>query len=67
MENNYNYCPKCNCYPCCCQQVGWIDTKMNYECPDCHGKFNSPAIEYPTTSTKLISKCPFCGRLMLGL
>ena len=48
---------------------------FNYECPDCHGKFNQPVIkQIPQVNCsdtgvawKIIHNCPFCGRLMEGL
>jgi hypothetical protein len=39
--------------------------QFNYECPDCHGKFNQPS--YPAVTSSICYKCPFCGRLMEGL
>ena len=39
--------------------------QFNYECPDCHGKFNYAAI--PAITSSLYYKCPFCGRIMEGL
>ena len=51
-----------SCYP----QVEF--QQFNYECPECHGKFNYPAISYTnTTNNYLIYKCPFCGQIMEGL
>lgn len=38
---------------------------FNYECPDCHGKFNIPAT--PGVSSTCLYKCPFCGKVMEGL
>ncbi len=54
------------CYNCQNEQVYYNSPPLfNYECPDCKGKFNSPAI--PAVSSSIIYKCPFCGRLMQGL
>ncbi|MFH0806067.1 MAG: hypothetical protein V1901_04280 [Patescibacteria group bacterium] len=39
--------------------------EFNYECPDCKGKFNSPAI--PAVTSSIVYKCPFCGRIMKGI
>lgn len=39
--------------------------QFNYECPDCHGRFNQPSI--PAVTSSLFYKCPFCGRIMEGL
>jgi len=39
--------------------------QFNYECPDCHGKFNQPSI--PAVTSSIYYKCPFCGRFMEGL
>jgi hypothetical protein len=36
---------------------------LNYECPDCHGKFNTPNMIYGTL-TKI---CPWCGKEMKGV
>jgi len=50
-----------------------------YKCPDCGGEFDEPAVEYPVAENKPsttvptpvigspVYKCPFCGRIMLGL
>lgn len=51
---------------------------FNYECPDCHGKFNMPIYKYfsipiSRTDRNLSSigyyswVCPFCERKMEGL
>lgn len=52
-------CTKCDNAPYYCV------TQFNYECPDCKGRFNSPAI--PSVSSSLYYKCPFCGRIMEGM
>jgi len=46
--------------------------KFNYECPQCHGKFNCPSLDCTegNTTFKGIYKnyrCPFCGLKMVGL
>ena len=51
--------------------------QFNYECPDCHGKFNNPnnklveEVNYGLTHCPKTSYytyvCPFCGRIMKGL
>lgn len=52
--------------------------QFNYECPDCHGKFNMPIYKYfsipiSRTDGNLSSighyswVCPFCERKMEGL
>jgi len=41
-------------------------SQLNYECPECHGKFNFPA--YKNNGTSILTQlCPFCGRIMEGL
>jgi len=79
MENNPmgDICPTCHSMPCICYSnirwnepnfnMGWNEPDFNYECPSCHGKFNYPELEYPSNATKVLSKCPFCAKLMLGL
>jgi len=52
-ECPYGYC----FYPDTCS--------FNYECPDCHGKFNQPSV--PTVTSSLYYRCPFCGRHMPGI
>ena len=40
----------------------------NYKCPDCKGEFNNPAfIPAPGSAIAGTYKCPFCGRMMLGV
>jgi predicted amidophosphoribosyltransferase len=49
------------CYP----QVEF-NPQFNYECPECHGKFNTPGyINYG--NSVFVWKCPFCGRKLEGL
>lgn len=79
------YCPyitsevNCNgiCY--CCSYNPYSNPngltfhpqQFNYECPDCHGKFNTPSYKYlsdtASPTTQPIQVCPFCGREMKGL
>jgi hypothetical protein len=62
-------CIECggNNYPSCtiCDNDSLISplATFNYECPDCHGRFNQPAIDYCSSSANSC-KCPFCGRKM---
>lgn len=42
------------------------DMPFNYECPDCHGKFNSAAVRN-LGGTNMQYVCPFCGKIMRGL
>lgn len=57
-------------------------SQFNYECPECHGKFNSATYRWISTEIKEIGSdtvignkgqgyyafiCPFCGRIMKGL
>ena len=39
--------------------------QFNYECPDCKGKFMTPARDMMTATGN--PRCPFCGREMKGL
>lgn len=43
--------------------------KFNYQCPDCHGKFQDPVLSLSNCSTNglKVYKCPFCGRILVGL
>jgi len=43
----------------------YYSQSFNYECPDCHGRFNFSAI--PSVTSSLVYKCPFCGKEMKGL
>jgi hypothetical protein len=72
----YGTCLKCGyycwldekwllCYNCANPQIYTIPQQFNYECPDCHGKFNYAVI--PVITSSLYYKCPFCGRTMEGL
>ena len=38
---------------------------FDFECPNCHAKFNQPSIPLPSSS--MYYKCPFCGMIMEGL
>jgi len=50
-----------------------------YKCPDCGGEFDEPAVVHhiteddgrTTAPTHIVGspvyKCPFCGRIMVGL
>jgi len=55
------------CYYCEQGQITYsYPQQFDYECPDCHGKFNQPAMP-PTVSSSICYKCPFCGRIMEGM
>ena len=55
-----------NCVDCYYYKLNYAPlSQFNYECPDCHGKFNYPSI--PSVTSSIYYKCPFCGRLMEGL
>jgi len=73
----YGTCEKCKyytwlddtwnlCYNCANPQVFKSPQQFNYECPDCHGKFNIAAYVNDGTST-FSWRCPFCGRKLEGL
>ena len=61
-----------NCYGCSFSPNSNPDgltypiKQFNYECPDCHGKFNTAVCVNDGTSA-FVWGCPFCGRLMEGL
>lgn len=62
----YDYCQYCNRYhligmPCPYSNYGYVET-FNYECPDCHGKFNKPSPCY----NPLGWQCPFCAKQLKG-
>ncbi len=63
-QENIN-CLNCSNYQVYWQRILFPAQYFNYECPDCHGKFNQPAI--PTVTSSIYYKCPFCGRAMEGL
>ena len=48
-----------------CNDLLYYPQQFNYECPDCHGKFNSPV--QPAVGNTCLFKCPFCGRPMEGM
>ena len=68
----WGYCGKCGAYAVlksstglciyCEQEQITYPQQFNYECPDCHGKFNQPSI--PSVTSSIYYKCPFCGRFM---
>ena len=41
-----------------------LNLTFAYECPDCRGRFNTPALDMGTAG---LYKCPFCGKEMVGL
>jgi len=49
-----------------CKNNQPIHQQFNYECPDCHGKFNIPGYKNDGTSA-FTQVCPFCNRKMEGL
>lgn len=56
----------CTACPYGCMPFAPFQEQFNYECPDCHGKFNEPSvIYYGETAFKKL--CPFCGKVMKGL
>lgn len=57
-----NMCPSCYSVETC----HLSNDSMNYECPDCHGKFNEPSYG-SGYQNNLTPKCPFCGKIMKGL
>jgi hypothetical protein len=55
------------CNGCCYRFPSKVPIQeFNYECPDCHGKFNYPAFIIIRQSV-FEYKCPFCNRIMGGL
>jgi hypothetical protein len=77
-------CPDCGCNGCSYYPYSNPDgltypysQQFNYECPDCHGKFNYAnytiitEINYGITgcpkSIRYAYVCPFCGKEMKGL
>jgi len=74
-EYNYKFCYHCQTYyihtiegrcSVCCNLNYPNNIQFNYECPDCKGKFNTPAYVSNGTSA-FVWKCPFCGRKLEGL
>lgn len=55
----------CESCPYGCTPFPPISQVFNYECPDCHGKFNQPSV--PAVTSSLYYRCPFCGRHMPGI
>ena len=59
-------CYQVTCYGCTLfNPKNYIQQQFNYECPDCHGKFNYSAT--PAVTSDISYKCPFCGRKMVGI
>ncbi len=73
MSNAYeSYCEKCGAYipagthhACTCSTG--LPTEYNYKCPDCGGRFNTPAMEGVSSTSNPNQRCPFCGLIMEGL
>jgi len=68
------YCYNCGQYhyagfncPALQQPLGYVETKFNYECPDCHGRFNYPSYKTQGTNAFGTQHCPFCDKQMKGL
>jgi len=50
-----------------CRLLGtYHESQFNYECPDCHGKFNYVSYKYLERTCQSKPCCPFCGKIMEG-
>jgi len=59
-------CVECSCFVSYWNKINHPIQPFNYECPDCHGKFMTPA--YVNDGSSAFSwRCPFCGRKLEGL
>jgi rRNA maturation endonuclease Nob1 len=61
--SSINYCDKCCVNPNSYAHNRFFEeSKFNYECPACKGKFNNPANSLKSN----FYICPFCGEEMKG-